>query len=133
VEAVTIFSTTLSHPDRSIVVIPNRKIVGEILHNYGQTRQVNVVVGVGYETDLDRALAAIRALLDRDPRVLREPAASVGVKSLGDSAIQIQVAPWVAVADHGAAQAALHKAVVELCRDEGIAIPFPQREVRQLG
>ena len=35
VEAVDLFTTTLSHVDSSLVIVPNRKIVGEILHNYG--------------------------------------------------------------------------------------------------
>src|SRR5215510_10765947 len=46
VESIQLFSTTLSHTDLSRVVIPNRKIVGEILHNYGQIRQLSLVVGV---------------------------------------------------------------------------------------
>jgi small conductance mechanosensitive channel len=64
--------------------------------------------------------------------VLRDPPPHVGVASLGDSAIQIKVAPWVAVSDYGSATADLHRAVLELCRREGIAIPFPQREIRYL-
>jgi len=50
---VTLFSTTLGHTDKSKVVIPNRKIVGEILHNYGKIRQLSLSVGVAYETDID--------------------------------------------------------------------------------
>src|SRR5690348_14167970 len=53
VETITLFQTTLSHPDRSRVVIPNRKIAGEILHNYGKIRQVDVTVGVAYDTDVN--------------------------------------------------------------------------------
>src|ERR1700693_1964314 len=72
VETIHLFSTTLSHADLSRVVIPNRKIVGEILHNYGQIRQVEVVVGVAYDTDLSRAVAAIREVLEGNPRVLKD-------------------------------------------------------------
>ncbi|MFA6291932.1 MAG: mechanosensitive ion channel domain-containing protein, partial [Victivallales bacterium] len=46
VENISLFSTKLSHADKSVVVVPNRKIVGEILHNYGKIRQVNIIVGV---------------------------------------------------------------------------------------
>src|SRR5215831_7477816 len=42
VEVITLFSTTLAHPDQSRVIIPNRKIAGEILHNYGTIRQLDV-------------------------------------------------------------------------------------------
>ena len=63
VQLITIFSTTLLHADRSHVVVPNRKVVGEILHNYGQIRQAEVKVGVGYEVDLPQAIAAIHELV----------------------------------------------------------------------
>src|SRR4051812_15108747 len=62
VETIELFTTVLSHPDRSRVVIPNRKIVGEVLHNYGKIRQINVEVGVGYKTDLNVALAAVHEI-----------------------------------------------------------------------
>src|SRR5689334_20863020 len=57
VESITLFSTTLGHLDRSRVVIPNRKITGEILHNFGQIRQLDVTVGVAYDTDISAALS----------------------------------------------------------------------------
>ncbi len=56
VEHISLFSSILLHVDRSKVVIPNRKIVGEILHNYGQIRQVTVQVSVAYDTDMAAAL-----------------------------------------------------------------------------
>src|SRR4029077_20628158 len=49
VGTITTFRTTLSHTDRSRIVIPNRKIAGEILHNYGTIRQLDVTVGVAYD------------------------------------------------------------------------------------
>ena len=50
VETINIFSTQLTHADRSRIVVPNRKIVGEILHNYGRIRQCELHVGVSYES-----------------------------------------------------------------------------------
>ena len=73
-----LFSTTLGQPDRSRVVVPNRKIVGEILHNYGQIRQLDVVVGVAYDTDLNQALAAINDIVQGNPRVLKDRAGDPG-------------------------------------------------------
>src|SRR5689334_8203922 len=63
VENISLFNTTLSHTDLSRVVVPNRKIVGEILHNYGSIRQVQIMVGVSYDTELSRALAVIHEVL----------------------------------------------------------------------
>jgi small conductance mechanosensitive channel len=56
VETIALFNTALRHPDRSRIIVPNRKIVGEILHNYGSIRQSDVRVGVAYESDLGIAL-----------------------------------------------------------------------------
>src|SRR5687767_4121137 len=78
VDIIELFSTTLLHPDMSRVVIPNRKIVGEILHNYGKIRQASLSVGVAYDTDLNRAIEIIRDILARNPRVLKSPAPGVG-------------------------------------------------------
>lgn len=132
VETVALFSTTLVHPDCSKVVIPNRKIVGEILHNYGSLRQLDLSVGVAYSTDLGQAIATVREILAANPRVLKAPAPVVGVSVLADSSINLAVKPWVPVDDCIPAGAELYQTIVERFRDLGISIPFPQREIRVL-
>jgi small conductance mechanosensitive channel len=133
VQLITIFSTTLLHQDRSRVIVPNRKLVGEILHNYGQIRQAEVKVGLGYEVDLASAIAAIRELVAANARVLPDPAPLVQIVALADSTVQIGLKPWVAVNDYYAVVGELSLAVVETCRRRGISIAYPQREVRLLG
>jgi small conductance mechanosensitive channel len=133
VEAITLFSTTLLHSDRSRIVVPNRKVVGDILHNYGRVRQSLLQVGVAYESDLPLALRTIRELVTANSRVLADPAPVVQIVMLGDSAIQIAIKPWVAVADFGTVEGELNLVIVEAFRQRGIGIPFPQREVRLIG
>lgn len=133
-EVVTIelFSTVLAHPDQSRVVVPNRKIVGEILHNYGAIRQLDMSVAVAYSTDLGRAITIIREALNASPVVLKEPEAIIGVNTLADSSIVIAVKPWTAVKDYPVAHASLYQTIVEQFRAQGISIPCPQREIRLL-
>jgi small conductance mechanosensitive channel len=133
VEVIGLFNTILSHPDRSRVVIPNRKIAGEIMHNYGRVRQVNVSVGVAYDSDLNQALATIDSLLSANPNVLRDPMPLVQVSGLADSSVTIAIRPWVSVDAFPGAAAEINRAVLEAFRSHGISIPFPQREVRLLG
>ena len=133
VEDIRLFNTVLSHPDRSRIVIPNRKIVGEILHNFGTLRQLDVVVGVAYDTDIKLALAAIQDLLRAHPRILRDPEPFIRVLALADSSVQIAIRPWTPVADFYATSGDITQAVLETFRERGISIPFPQREVRLLG
>ena len=132
VTSIELFSTTLVHLDRSRVVIPNRKIVGEILHNFGAIRQLHLSVGIAYDSDLNQALAVVRGILGENSHVLKEPAPNVGIAVLADSAITIAIEPWVSVADYIAAQAELYQTIVERFRASNIEIPLPQREVRML-
>jgi small conductance mechanosensitive channel len=107
--------------------------VGEILHNFGQIRQVQVEVRVAYDADLDRALATLRELLQRNPRVLKDPAPLIRVIQLADSFVIIGVCPWVKVPDFGPASGEISEAVVQAFRARGIVIPPPRRDVRLLG
>jgi len=132
VMTVALFATTLQHADRSRVVIPNRKIVGEVLHNYGTIRQLSLSVGVSYDTNINQVLTVIREILVQNPRVLKDPAPGVGVTSLADSCVNIAIMPWAAVSDYGAAGGEHNKAILETFREKGIEMPFPQREIRFL-
>ena len=132
VTKIELFSTTLLHTDQSRVVIPNRKIVGEILHNYGNIRQLDLSVGVAYGTNLNDATAIVRRVLSANPRVLKEPVPVVGVTMLSDSSINIAVKPWTSVNDFVVAQVEINQAIAEELRAANISIPFPQREVRLL-
>ena len=132
VTKIEIFSTTLIHTDLSRVIIPNRKIVGDILHNYGNRRQLDLAVGVAYGTDLNEATAIVRRVLAANPRVLKEPVPVVCATLLADCSINIAIKPWVLVVDYIPAQGEIIQGVAEQLRAANIGIPFPQREVRLL-
>jgi small conductance mechanosensitive channel len=130
VQAITLFSTTLRHSDLSQVVIPNRKIAGEILHNYGEIRQLDLGVQVAYATNLEAAVATVRDVLAANPRVLANPAPIVQAASLGEYAIRIAIRPWVAVKDFGPAPGEINPAVVRAFETAGIEIAVPMQVVR---
>jgi small conductance mechanosensitive channel len=132
VMVIELFSTTLAHWDRSKVVIPNRRIIGEVLHNYGTIRQLDLSVGVAYSTNLPHALSVVRDVLKGNSRVMKEFPPVIAVTAMADSSINIAVKPWVSVSDYIAAQGELNMAIVEQFRAAGIQIPFPQREIRVL-
>jgi small conductance mechanosensitive channel len=129
---ITLFSTTLRHTDQSLIVIPNRQIAGEILHNYGMKRQLDIRIGIAYAADIGKAIDLARQTVLADERVLKDPAPLIGVRELSDSALTVSVRPWVPVADYEEALLDLHRALVEAYRSSNIEIPFPQREIRVL-
>lgn len=132
VHTIELFSTKLVHADMSRVVIPNRKIVGEILHNYGNIRQLDLMVGVAYGSDVPKVLALLREIVSANTKALQTPAPGIGVSSLAESSINIAVKPWVTVADFGPAGAEIYQSIIDTFRAAKIEIPFPQREVRML-
>ena len=130
---IELFSTTLAELDQSRIVIPNHKIVGEILHNYGTIRQLQLKVGVAYGANLEEVLVVAREVVAAESRILSEPAAWIGISELGDSSVTLSIQPWVVIADMMTVRTALYQAIVEKFRASKIEIPFPVREVHLLG
>ena len=132
VTSIELFSTTLLHTDNSRVIVPNRKIVGEILHNYGKIRQLDLSVGIAYGTDIAAALFEVNTILQQNPRVLKDPVPVVGIAALAESCISLAIKPWVSVDDFVLAQAEIYQTVINSFRDKHIEISVPRREVRFL-
>jgi small conductance mechanosensitive channel len=127
---IALFSTTLLHADNSRVIVPNRKIVGEILHNYGKMRQLHLSVNIAYGTDISLALETIRAVLEQNSRVLKDPIPIIGIASLGKSSISLTINPWVSVKDFVVAQAEIYQSVLANFHEKKIETPGTMTAVR---
>ena len=130
VSTIELFSTTLVHPDQSRIIIPNRKIVGEILHNFGTMRQLHLSVAVPHGSDLNVVLGLVRDVVGANSRVLSQPAAVVGVAQIEPTGVRIGVHPWVKVPDVVAAEAELYRTLVERFGSAGVGVPLPRQEVQ---
>lgn len=133
VNVIELFSTTLTHPDLSRVIVPNRKIVGEILHNYGQVRQLSLKVPVSHSASLPQVIEIATNVCLANARVLKTPAPLVGVSLLDESSMVLTIQPWVNVPDYSAAQAELYRGLVAELQSRKIPMPARQREVRLIG
>ena len=122
-------TTVLLHADRSRVIVPNRKIVGEILHNFGVIRQITVTVTVANPADVATALGIIREVIGHTPRALKDPAPVLGVSGVAEGGIRITVAPWVAAGDFGSVEPELYLAIIEAFRGREIDMGV-RRELR---
>lgn len=129
---IKLFSTTLGHADLSKVVIPNRKIVGEILHNHGRMRQLALEVAVAGDADVAQAIEVVQRVLSANSRVLRDPAPLVAVARLGLGAATIAIRPWTSVADYAPAGGEINHAILEAFREVRIPGPVPRRDIRLL-
>jgi small conductance mechanosensitive channel len=121
VVAIELSATTLVHADHSRVIVPNRKIVGEILHNFGTTRQLSLSVAVAHPGDVSVLLAGVREVVRLNPRVLKDPAPVIGIAQVTDGGVKIAVQPWVRVSDVGIADGELYQALLEHLRARGVS------------
>jgi len=131
VEQISILNTTLKSIDGRQISIPNGKLMGDVIINFSvnPTRRVDLVFGISYNDDIDKAKAIIGKILNDDDRVLEDPEPLVAVVELGDSSVNIAVRPWVNRADFLGVMTDTTEKVKKAFDAEGISIPFPQRDV----
>ena len=131
VEEIQIFTTALRTPDNKLVIVPNAKLTADNIVNWSAkgTRRVDMVFGIGYGDDIDRARSVIREIIEADPRVLKDPAPLVALWQLGESSVDFVARPWVKSADYWSVWFDTTEKVKKAFDAEGISIPFPQRDV----
>lgn len=131
VREINILTTVLRTPDNKEVIIPNSKVWGEVITNFSayETRRMEIGVGISYDADIPAALKTVKAVLEQDERILKDPAPFVGVVEYADSSINLVVRPWVPLAQYWDIYFDLHIAIKKALDDAGIEIPFPQRVV----
>lgn len=132
VKEVHLAYTLLTNEDDEIITIPNRHIIGEIIHNSQADTVLALTVGIAYESDVNAAIAAIRSGLATLDGLSQARPVLVGIDSFGDSAITLGVRCWVHTERFHELKYSCNQAIHDSLRAAGIAIPFPQREVRML-
>jgi small conductance mechanosensitive channel len=131
VKDIQLFSTILATPDNVKVYVPNAQVYGGTIRNYAgyETRRIDVPVGIGYGSSIERAGTVARDVMAADDRVLDDPAPQVLVGELGDSSVNLVLRLWVQGADYWNVLFDLTRGVKEAFDNNEIEIPFPQHVV----
>ena len=135
VKSISLFVTELATPDNVQIIAPNSQLWGSAIKNYSfhPTRRVDIVLGIAYEDEIDKALAAIVDEVKKDSRALAEPAPMAAVTDLGDSSVNFTVRVWCNAADFWGLKFDLTKNLKNRMDAENITIPYPQRTVHMAG
>ena len=130
---IQIFHTVLTTPDNKVVFAPNGAMSGALVTNYSRkdTRRVDFLFGVEYGTDFNQAKSIIMEVINKDSRILKDPAPFVELGALADSSVNITVRVWVNAADYWAVNFDMNKNVYATFNEKGISFPFPQLTVHQ--
>ena len=131
VKKIQLFTTELATPDNIKVMVPNSKLFGDVIKNVTayDTRRVDLVIGIGYSSDIQKAYDVMMDLLTKDTRILSDPPAQVAVSELADSSVNFVVRPWVKKEDYWPVKFELTRKIKEAFDENNIEIPFPQQTV----
>lgn len=131
VKSIGLFTTALDTGDNVRISIPNGSIWGGPIVNFSfhDTRRIQLVFGIGYDDDIDKAMGIIHDVINADERTLKDPAPVVAVTALGDSSVDIMVRVWCASGDYWQMSWDLLKTVKEAFDKNDVTIPYPCRTV----
>ena len=131
VKQMNLVSTTITTFDNQRVIVPNRKIWGDVIRNINaeNIRRVDMVFSIGYDDDPDLAERILHEIVDHHELALDDPPPVIKLHTLGESSVDFIVRPWVKSADYWEAYWHITRAVKKRFDEEGISIPFPQQDM----
>lgn len=133
VKEVAIFATTLLTGDNKTIIIANSSVMGGNITNYSTqpTRRIDLVVGVGYGSNIEQVKTELKAIAEADERVLKDKDVTIGVVELADSSVNLVFRPWVNSGDYWPTYFAMQERIKIRFDELGIEIPFPQMDIHQ--
>ena len=131
VREIQIFTTTMVNADKKTIIIPNGPMFAGTIINYNVEgiRRIDVSVGIAYSADIDKARQVLMDMMTSHPAVIAEPAPSVEVINLADSAVVLAVRPFAKSSDYWRVFFDTWEFSKKELDRAGITIPFPQRDV----
>ena len=113
VKDISLPRTELLGLDGSIIIIPNKHIIGEVIKNYSEYRKLEINIGIAYDNNVNQALAIIDKILKNNKRIPSNQPIKAGINTFGANGINFQVIVWVLPADYGDVKFEVHKAILD--------------------
>ncbi|WP_295811827.1 mechanosensitive ion channel domain-containing protein [uncultured Nitratireductor sp.] len=134
IQTIGLFATEMKTIDGLYILAPNSSLWNTSVTNYSRNprRRNDLVIGIGYNDDIDLAQKTMLDLAATDERVLTDQEPATFVSELGDSAVNVTMRYWTTTADWWQTRLDLTKAAKKAFDEKGISIPFPQRDVHYL-
>jgi len=126
---MTLARTEIITVDGTMVVVPNKHIIGEVIQNYSEYKRLDIKVGISYSSDVGKAIDVVKDVVKREERVVREKPSKIGLLEFADSSINIYARLWCKQKDYWDTMFSVNKAINEAFSENGITIPFPQVDV----
>jgi small conductance mechanosensitive channel len=131
VNSIQIFSTKLITPTNQVVYLPNGTLSNNTIKNFSQEplRRADIVLGVAYNSDLEKVKDIIFNVTRQMDVVLQEPKTVIEVRNLGENSVDLAVMMWCERGNYGTMVSEFYQNIKSGFDAAGIEIPFPQREI----
>ncbi|TLD85861.1 mechanosensitive ion channel domain-containing protein [Helicobacter sp. MIT 05-5294] len=131
VDSINLFQTKLTTLDNQVVVLPNSSIVSApiININANERRRMDLIFGIGYTSDLQKAKQVLEEIVQEEPLILDEPKPVIGVHALNASSVDLIVRFWVKSENYFTANLVMQQKVKMRFDAEGIEIPYNKLDV----
>ena len=131
VSNMSLVNTTILTFDNQTIIVPNNKIWGDVIRNVTaqKLRRIDMVFGISYSDDIPKTEKLLLDIVSAHETVLDDPEPMIRMHELGDSSVNFIVRPWVKTEDYWETYWAITREVKMRFDEEGISIPFPQRDV----
>ncbi len=135
IQEIGLFATELKTYDGLFVLAPNSELWNSPVTNYSRNpvRMTEIAIGIGYGDDIALALSIYADLAAKDERILQDPPINCFVSSLGDSSVIVSIRYWTKSPDWFPTKLDFTKAAKLTFDENGITIPFPQRDLHFIG
>ena len=121
--------TELKTIDGTFISVPNKHIVGEVIHNYSNFKKIDITVGVSYKSNMQKAIDVVNGVIQKDSRITKDVMPKVGISEFADSSVNIYARLWCKPDQYWDVLFDVNKKIFEEFAKNGIEIPFPQRDV----
>lgn len=131
VEEIKIFHTSLKTPTNERILVPNGSLASSTIKNFSafETRRLDMVFGIGYDDNIDKARSVLESIIKADSRILADPAPAILLSELADSSVNFTIRVWVKGSDLWPTRFDFIENVKKEFDKNNISIPYPQRDV----
>jgi len=131
VKEIKLFSVKIVTGDNLTIVIPNNTVFSSTIINYSKMplRRVDLVVPVSYNVDIKRVKSLLNGLIEKDERIVKDPAPFCRLTEYGASSLDFTVRVWTSSSEYWNVRLDMLENIIELFREHNVEIPYDQLEV----
>lgn len=129
VQDMTLARTEVKTVDGTRIMIPNKQIIGEIIHNYSEFKKLDITVGISYDSDIEKAVNVVKDVVRQNKKISSSPEPKIGVSEFADSSINVYARLWCKQKDYWDVMFEVNKGIFDQFKINSINIPFPQRDL----